>query len=350
MALSAAEPRAAFVTGGAGFVGSTLVERLLADGWRVTAFDSFDPFYDPEAKRRNLSQAASHPSFALVAGDTADDGAVVAAAREARPHVVFDLAARAGVRPSIADPVAYGRTNVLGLQHTLQAAAQVGARVVFASSSSIYGADDRRPYREDQARGRPESPYGATKVAGEALCHAHHAITGLPVGVARLFTVFGPRQRPDLAIHKFARSILAGRPVELFDAGRPVRDYTYVDDVVEALVRLANTTQPYLVANVGNEHPMSTLAMLEVLETTLGRTAERVLLPAQPGDVPATHADISRARETLGWAPQVPFEEGIRRFCDWLLAQPDATVAEDSGAATSAESEPSSGAGRPTAR
>lgn len=352
MALRAVTARTAVVTGGAGFVGSTLVDRLLADGWRVTAFDALDAYYDPAVKRRNLSQAESNSDFSLVVGDTTEAGAVASAVTAARADVVFDLAARAGVRPSIADPIAYVRTNVIGLQHTLQAAADVGARVIFASSSSIYGADDRRPYREDQARGRPESPYGATKVAGEALCYAHHATTGLPVGVARLFTVFGPRQRPDLAIHKFARRILAGESIELYDAGRPIRDYTYVDDVVEALVRLADAAEHYLVVNVGNEHPIRTADMLDVLERALGRTSERTMLPAQPGDVPATHADVSRARETLGWSPQVPFEEGIRRFCDWLLAQPGVGVAERSGGAAFGGVAPASDdeSGRPTPR
>jgi UDP-glucuronate 4-epimerase len=219
-------------------------------------------------------------------------------------------------------------TNVVGFQNTLSAAAAVGARVVFASSSSIYGDDDRRPFEEDQARGRPESPYGATKVAGEALAFAHHRATGLPVGVARLFTVYGPRQRPDLAIHAFARRILAGQPVVLFDHGRGLRDYTFVTDVVDALVRLAAKENGHLVVNVGSDRPVLTSQVIDELERALGVEAERQLAPAQPGDVPATHADVTRARDLLGWTPSVAFADGIDRFCAWLRAE---RAEEDAG-------------------
>jgi UDP-glucuronate 4-epimerase len=318
---SSAERRA-LVTGGAGFVGSTLVDRLLADGCEVVALDSFDESaYGRSAKLRNLTAAVASPSFALREVDTRDAAGVMAAMREVRPSVVFDLAARAGVRPSIADPAAYVATNVAGFQNTLSAAAAAGARVVFASSSSIYGDDDRRPFVEDQARGRPESPYGATKVAGEALAFAHGRATGLPVAVARLFTVYGPRQRPDLAIHAFARRILDGEPVVLFDEGRGLRDYTFVTDVVEALVRLSTVDERYLVVNVGSDRPVLTSQVIDELERALGTAATRELAPAQPGDVPATHADISRARSILGWTPRVEFAEGIDRFCAWLLAE-----------------------------
>ena len=311
----------ALVTGGAGFIGSTLVERLLADGWDVVAVDSFDDFYARPRKVRNLRAAQAQPRFELIEAATTDADALAAAFDRARPDVVFDLAARAGVRPSIADPDGYVAANVAGLQHTINNVARHGARLVFASSSSIYGVDDRLPFREDQARGRPISPYGATKVAGEALCHAHHAVTGLPVGVARLFTVFGPRQRPDLAIHAFARRILAGQPIELFDEGKPLRDYTYVDDLVDALVRMAEVADEYLVVNLGSDHPVTVSQMVAELERALGTTTEHVLLPAQPGDVPGTHADVSRARERLGWQPTTSFSEGIDRFCAWLRAE-----------------------------
>ena len=314
----AGRPASAFVTGGAGFVGSTLVDRLLADGWRVTAYDNFDPFYGPARKAANLTDARKSPSFRFIEGDTRDVEAVRAALAEAEPEVVFDLAARAGVRPSIADPAGYVAVNVGGLQNVLSAVAEVGARLVFASSSSVYGNDDRRPFAEDQARGRPESPYGATKVAGEALVHAHHAVSGLPVAIARLFTVYGPRQRPDLAIHAFARAILDGEPVRLFDEGRGIRDYTFVDDVVEALIAMARSDHRVIVANVGSHHPVTTTEVVDELERALRTTAKRVLVPAQLGDVDGTHADVTRARDLLGWEPRVSFREGIDRFCTWL--------------------------------
>lgn len=309
--------RRALVTGGAGFVGSTLVDRLLRDGWSVVAVDSFDVFYPADRKRSNLADALRHPRFTLAEVDTRDGAALAEAFRAAAPTVVFDLAARAGVRPSLADPEGYIDVNVRGLQHTLAATAATRARLVYASSSSIYGDDPRRPFREGQARCLPLSPYAATKIAGEALVHAHHAATGLRAGVARLFTVYGPRQRPDLAICTFARQMLDGEPVVLFGDGALTRDYTYVDDVVEALLRLASTEQPWLVVNVGSGHPVSTLEVVDQLERALGTRADRRSGPLQPGDVEATFADISRAAEILGWAPRVPFEDGIQRFCDW---------------------------------
>jgi UDP-glucuronate 4-epimerase len=313
--------RRAVVTGGAGFIGSTLVDRLLRDGWSVVAVDSFDGFYPADRKRSNLADAIGDRGFGLAKVDTRDRATVAEAFRAAAPTVVFDLAARAGVRPSLADPESYIDVNVRGLQHTLAATAAAGARLVYASSSSIYGDDPRRPFTEDQARGLPLSPYAATKIAGEALVHAHHAATGLPVGVARLFTVYGPRQRPDLAIFTFARQMLDHDPVVLFGEGALTRDYTYVDDVVEALVRLASTEHPWLVVNVGSGRPVSTVEVVDQLERVLGIPAIRRSGPPQPGDVEATFADITRAARELGWSPRVPFEEGIQRFCDWYRSE-----------------------------
>lgn len=311
----------ALVTGGAGFIGSTLVDRLLGDGWSVSAFDSLDgSLYPRDRKLRHLRSALGASQFELIEGDTREAGAIRDAATRMRPAVIFDFAARAGVRPSMSDPLSYIDVNVRGLQNTLSAAAAVGARLVFASSSSIYGNDPRRPFREDQAQGRPTSPYGATKVAGEALVHAHHEATGLPIGIARLFTVYGPRQRPDLAINSFANRMLDGKPIDLFAEGLGLRDYTYVDDVVEALVRMAVSPDVSLTVNVGSHRPIETRAMVAELERALNVHAESRLMPAQPGDVEATFADISRARERLGWEPQVPFSAGIDRFSDWLLA------------------------------
>ena len=306
------------VTGGAGFIGSTLTDRLLSEGWEVTAVDGFDPFYPRAVKEANIDRARGNPAFHLAEVDTRDREALLATVEHARPEVIVDLAARAGVRPSIADPDAYVDLNVRGFQHTLAASQAVGARLVFASSSSVYGADPRRPFREEQMAGRPLSPYGATKVAGEALAHAHHEITGLPVAIARLFTVYGPRQRPDLAIHSFARRMLEGQPITLYDGGRGSRDYTYVDDVVDAFVRLIDAPAPYVLVNVGGHSPVTTGELVDRMERALGVQAIRVAAPAQPGDVPATHADITRARELLGWEPRVGLDDGLARFGAWL--------------------------------
>jgi UDP-glucuronate 4-epimerase len=311
-------PGRALVTGAAGFVGSTLVDRLLADGWRVVGLDNFDGMYARADKLRNLDVASASPAFTLIEGDTRSVSAVSDAFDRAQPSVVFDLAARAGVRPSILDPVGYVDVNVRGLQVVLDAVREHGARIVFASSSSVYGNDGPGPFREDQMRARPESPYGATKIAGEALVHAHHATTGLPAAAARLFTVYGPRQRPDLAIHRFARAMLRGEPVDLYDSGRGRRDYTYVDDVVRALLLLAAVDEPYLVVNVGSDHPVTTSELVDELERALGVSADRRMAPAQPGDVNATHADVSLAAEKLGWEPRVPLRAGLEQFTGWL--------------------------------
>ena len=313
----------AFVTGGGGFIGSTLTDRLLADGWSVVAFDSFDSSsYAAEQKRRNLDQARASSRFRLVEGDTRDATATLDAIVGTRPAIVFDLAARAGVRPSIQDPISYIETNVRGLQNTITATAAVGAKLVFASSSSIYGNDARQPFTEDQASGRPVSPYGATKVAGEALVHAHHEASGLPIAIARLFTVYGPRQRPDLAIHSFAKKLLAGAPIDLFAEGKNVRDYTYVDDAVEALVRLGSSSDPSLLVNVGSHRPIETLAVVERARAgAWGEGGQTTRSPRSRETCPHTFADISRARDRLGWEPQVPFSVGIDRFCAWLRTE-----------------------------
>lgn len=320
----AAKAATALVTGGAGFIGSTLVDRLLGEGWRVTALDSFDSFYSADRKHRHLAGASQQRAFRLVDGDIRDPDAVADAFRDPLPDVVFHLAAKAGVRPSIQDALGYIDTNVAGLQNVIRATESAQARLVFASSSSVYGDDPRQPFTEDQARLQPMSPYGATKTAGEALVNAHHSVTGLPVGIARLFTVYGPRQRPDLAIHTFAMQILAGEPLHLFDRGNGVRDYTYVADAVDALLRLAEGP-PSLTVNVGSHRPIRTADVVTLLEQALAITAERVLLPPQSGDVPATFADVSRAREVLGWQPGVPLDVGVARFCEWLVADLEAS-------------------------
>lgn len=295
---------------------------MLSDGWEIAAFDTLEgSAYGRERKLRHVESALRSPRFQLIQGDTRVTGAIGEAAARVAPTVIFDLAARAGVRPSMSDPLGYIDTNIRGLQNTLSAAAAVRAHVVFASSSSVYGNDPRHPFREDQAQGRPTSPYGATKVAGEALVHAHREATGLAVGIARLFTVYGPRQRPDLAIHLFANRMLDGEPIDLYANGLGLRDYTYVDDVVDALVRMAESPDPALTVNIGSHRPIRTRDVVAELERALKIRAVTNLLPAQLGDVDATFADVTRARERLGWQPKTPFSVGIDRFSDWLRAE-----------------------------
>ena len=318
---AAPSPRRVVVTGGAGFIGSTLVDRLLTEGWRVTAVDAFEPFYPRETKLRNVAAASADPAFTLVDVDTRDRERLFDAVATAEPEVVVDLAARAGVRPSIEDPGLYVDINLRGLQNTLDAAAMTGARVVFASSSSVYGADATAPFSEDQMRGRPESPYAATKIGGEALAYAFHRVTGLPVVTARLFTVFGPRQRPDLAIHKFALRMLHGEPIELYDGGAGERDYTFVDDLVDGLVRAIDAPPGHHVVNLGSHRPVRTSDLVDRLEAVLGVRANRVMAAHQAGDVPLTFANIDRARELLGWEPWTTFDDGLSRFARWLKAE-----------------------------
>ena len=280
--------------------------------------DSFEPFYARESKVRNLESARQNQRFRLVEVDTRDLDGMRQLVRDVRPSVVVDLAARAGVRDSLTEPLLYIDINVRGLQNSLTAATEVGAAFVFTSSSSVYGARSAGPFAEDSPC-RPISPYGATKVAGEALVFAHHALTGLPIRIARLFTVYGPRQRPDLAVYRFASCLLDERPIPLFDRGRSTRDYTFVGDVADALSRLVRANLDEVVVNVGSSRPYSNLELVQALESTFGRTAVLDLVPAQPGDAPATFADITRARELLGWAPATSLRDGLAAFRDWFL-------------------------------
>jgi len=319
--------REALITGGAGFIGSHLADRLLADGWRVTVVDNFDPFYDPAVKRANVAPHLGNPHYRLVEADIRDAAALdtLLGAWPADPvgAVIVHLAAKAGVRPSIADPVAYGQVNVGGTQNLLELARARGvAQFVFGSSSSVYGVNPRVPWREDDAGLLPISPYAATKVAGELLGHVYSHLHGVRFVALRFFTVYGPRQRPDLAIHKFARLMRAGRPVPLFGDGSTSRDYTYVDDIV-AGVRAAMDWRdgPYAVINLGNSHTVTLAELVAALESALGAKAQIERLPEQPGDVPRTWADVSQAAVLLNWLPTTPFTDGLCNFVEWLDAQ-----------------------------
>ncbi len=313
----------ALITGGAGFIGSHLVDSLLADGWRVSVFDNFDQFYDPAIKEENVRPHLANPAYTLVRGDLRD-------ASSLRPldgggyDVVVHLAARAGVRPSIEDPVGYQQVNVAGTQLLLELARASGIRhFVFASSSSVYGVNPRVPWREDDYVLQPISPYASTKVSGELLGHVYSHLYGIRFIALRFFTVYGPRQRPDLAIHKFARLMLAGRPIPVFGDGSTSRDYTYIDDIVSGLrSAMVYTATPYEVINLGNTHTVTLRDMIAGLERTLGVQATLQRLPEQPGDVPQTWASVDKARALLGYAPTTSYEQGVRKFAEWLERVP----------------------------
>lgn len=308
--------RRVLVTGAAGFIGSHLVELLLALGCEVTGYDNFDPYYSPEVKRAQLRGALAHPRFRLTAADVRDRDALARVCAERGPFdAVAHLAARAGVRPSLLQPELYFDVNVRGTQVLLEAlrAQSPRPRFVLASSSSVYGAETG-PFREDQAIGRPLSPYAASKHAAELVTYVEHHLHGLDVAVLRFFTAYGPRQRPDMAIARFTEQILRGEPVQLFGGGDSFRDYTYVGDVVQGVARALERAQGYRLYNLGS----GSLTRLDDLVAQLGRTLGRPVrisaAPAQPGDVPLTWADRSRAAAELGWEPATPLAEGLARY------------------------------------
>jgi UDP-glucuronate 4-epimerase len=318
--------RHALVTGGAGFIGSHLVDALLADGWRVTVFDNFDPFYAASIKQENIAPHLAHPAYTLVRGDLREAASVNQLAGASYDTIVH-LAARAGVRPSIEDPVGYQQVNVSGTQLVLELARTLGVpQFVFASSSSVYGVNPRVPWREDDYVLQPISPYASTKVSGELLGHVYSHLYGLRFVALRFFTVYGPRQRPDLAIHKFARLMLAGRPVPVFGDGTTSRDYTYVDDVVSGVrAAMAYSGSAYEVINLGNTQTVQLGEMIAGLERALGVTAIIERHPEQPGDVPRTWANVDKARALLGFNPTTSYADGVARFAEWLTREKRAT-------------------------
>lgn len=310
------------VTGAAGFIGSHLCEALVARGDTVIGIDNFDPYYDPEIKRRNLAGLLAGERFTLIEGDINDPRAL-AAAFEPDIEGVIHLAAKAGVRPSIAQPLDYARANVEGTTAVLEAARRHGVgRFVFGSSSSVYGAANEVPFSEDQRIDRPISPYAATKVAGEALCHTWHHLYGLPTVMLRFFTVYGPRQRPDLAINKFVRLLDGGEPIPQFGDGSSSRDYTFVADIVRGIIAAYDSDLDFEIINLGGSSPIRLDELIAAVGAAVGVEPRVEVLPDQPGDVPRTYASVAKAQRLLGWEPQVPLAVGLRAFVAWYREQP----------------------------
>ena len=309
--------RSILVTGGAGFIGAKAADLFLREGWRVGIIDDFNDFYDPAIKRANVAALSGQPE--VFEGDICDPAAVERAFAPGW-DVVLHLAARAGVRPSIENPDLYARTNVLGTLQVLDAAVKhkVG-KFLFASSSSVYGATDEVPFRESAALRRTFSPYAATKVSGEQICSTYSSLHGLPVVILRFFTVYGPGQRPDLAIHKFTRAIWEGRPIQQFGDGSSRRDYTYIDDIVQGVRGAVDYSRAkFDIFNLGESETTSLTGLIAAIESALGKKAVIERMPDQPGDMPATWADISKARLLLGYAPQTKISEGIPKFVEWF--------------------------------
>jgi UDP-glucuronate 4-epimerase len=309
------------VTGAAGFIGSHLVDALLARGERVVGIDNFDRFYDPEIKRRNIAPALSSDQFRLVEGDIRDRALMAELFASEQFEGVFHLAARAGVRPSIEDPLLYQSVNVEGTTVLLEAMRAAGChRLVFASSSSVYGDSPTVPLRESDQVDNPISPYAATKKAGELLCYTYHHLFGFDVACLRFFTVYGPRQRPEMAIHKFTACIARGEELPMFGDGSTARDYTYIDDIIQGILAVEKRLAGYRIVNLGESATTTLKDLVAMIAENLGVAARTTTLPNQPGDVTITCADISVARE-LGYAPTTPIRDGIRHFVEWYREQ-----------------------------
>jgi UDP-glucuronate 4-epimerase len=311
------------LTGGAGFIGSHLAEALLRDGCQLSIVDNLDDFYSLDRKRANLYEIQRAGAFEFVEADICDVPRLREIFQRAQPEVVIHLAARAGVRPSIERPQLYERVNVAGTYNLLELSREFQVRrFVFGSSSSVYGASIPVPFCEGDMKLQPVSPYAATKLAGELACYTYAHLYSIATVCLRFFTVYGPRQRPDLAIHKFTALMEAGKPIPVFGDGTMGRDYTYVDDIV-AGVRASLHYQPqaqgapFDIFNLGNSHPIRLSELIEHMETATGRKAIRQQKPLQPGDVPLTWANLDKSSRLLGYSPQIGFEEGLRRFVSW---------------------------------
>jgi UDP-glucuronate 4-epimerase len=308
------------VTGSAGFIGFHVSQSLLGRGAKVIGIDNYNDYYSPELKRRRDRELRQHPNFVSVEGDLADFAALAALFEEHRPRKICHLAAQAGVRYSLINPFAYQKANLEGFLNLLELAKRTEVeRFVYASSSSVYGGLTELPFSEDQRVDTPISLYAATKKANELMAHTYTHLFGLPTVGLRLFTVYGPWGRPDMAMWLFTEAMLAGRPIKVFNFGRMERDFSYIDDVVAGIEAslMAPGLEPYEIFNIGNNQPEPLLRVISLLEQELGVTAEQNLLPIQPGDVPATFADIRRAQAKLGFQPTTPITQGIPRFVAW---------------------------------
>jgi len=308
------------VTGGAGFIGSHVVERLLELNHTVTVIDNFDPFYARTIKEKNISSFIANPKVRFIELDICDEVSLNEKL-DYKYDAIIHLASKAGVRPSINNPVAYQQVNVAGTQHLLEFAKRKGiVQFVFASSSSVYGINKNVPWKESDGLLNPISPYASTKISGELLGHVYSHLFGIRFIALRFFTVFGPRQRPDLAIHAFSKKMLAQQPIDFYGDGNTKRDYTYIDDIVNGVVSaLYYDKTNYEIINLGNHHTVSLSEMLSVLEDVLDVKAIINQLPEQPGDVALTYADISKAGQLLKYHPETPFREGIVQFKNWLI-------------------------------
>ena len=311
------QERTVLITGAAGFIGSHLCERLLDEGLEVIGVDNFDDFYDPQIKRDNISICLKNKNFRLIEADIRDRTAMGKAAEDI--EIIVHLAARAGVRPSIAQPLLYSDVNINGTMVLLEAANKhkIG-KFVFGSSSSVYGNNEKVPFSEDDSVDFPISPYAATKKACELICHTYHHLYGIDISCLRFFTVYGPRQRPDLAIHKFSKLMEQHKPIPVYGDGSMMRDFTYIDDIIDGTTAAMSKCEGFNIYNLGESQPITVNDLIAEIEKALGKKAIREYLPLQPGDVNRTYADITKAARELGFYPSTPIPDGLAKFTAWL--------------------------------
>ena len=312
------------VTGGAGFIGSHLCERLLEEGHSVICLDNFDSYYDPNLKFRNVEEISKkYPGpFTMVTGDIRNRDHLTELFKKNRIDAVFHLAARAGVRPSIVDPLLYEDVNLRGTITLLEVCKEFGMKnFIFASSSSVYGENQRVPFSETDLDIQPISPYGATKRAGELLCYSYHHLYGIHIACLRIFTAYGPRQRPEMAIHKFTRLIDQGKEIPMYGDGSSKRDYTYIDDLIDGMMAVHHHQRGFEIYNLGESRTTSLKELIRMIEECLGKKAKILSMEPQPGDVSITYADITKAKRLLNYQPKIEMEEGIKRFVEWYKEQ-----------------------------
>jgi UDP-glucuronate 4-epimerase len=317
-----------FITGAAGFIGSSLVDSLLKDGHTVIGFDNFNDYYNPVIKHLNIKDAKQHPNFSIIEGDICDKEALEKVFQNNSIDSIIHLAARAGVRPSLEQCELYTNVNVLGTLNILECAKKFNIKkTLSASSSSVYGNNEKVPFSETDSVDHPISPYAATKKAGELLCYNYHHLYGLDIACLRFFTVYGPRQRPEMAIHKFTHMIDTEQPIPVFNNGECLRDYTYIEDIVNGIKSILNHDAiGYDIVNLGNSATTSTLELITLIETALGKKAKLNLLPAQPGDVDKTFADTQHAKEKYQYSSNYPVKKGIEHFIKWYKENKDVLV------------------------
>ncbi|MFQ5601667.1 MAG: GDP-mannose 4,6-dehydratase [bacterium] len=308
------------VTGGAGFIGSHLCELLLKQGQTVICLDNFNDYYDVQIKRRNIETALKDDNYQLIEGDILNYDQLQSLFKANNIDVVVHLAARAGVRPSIKHPLLYEKVNVQGTTNLLELSKDFGvAKFIFGSSSSVYGKNKKIPFSENDNVDHPISPYAATKKAGELICYTYSHLYQLPVSCLRFFTVYGPRQRPDMAIHKFTKNIYHGRPISMFGDGHSRRDYTYISDIIDGICNAIKHCRDYHIYNLGESQVIALKKLIDLIADSVGKKPEIQVLPDQPGDVPVTYADVTRAKQEIGYSPKVNIEQGIEKFVDWFI-------------------------------